>query len=249
MMFMYDHARQNDGDFNLFTLDDVDAAFGAFVPVRYAQHSTLTRISEVPKSETSAAYTAAREVTVSTTRASLGAAEPPNSASSTPVSRDRDFEQNERKASSCITVTAYAAGHTLGGALWKVAKDAEDVIYAVDYNHRKEKHLNGTSLESFSRHLFLITDAFNARGAPPAKTRDADLMDVILRCVRRDGNVLVPIDPAGRAHLNLCSCLRSGGQSSNLGRTSLSFLLQLRTTPWNSRESPRVDGRKCRTKL
>jgi Cft2 family RNA processing exonuclease len=48
-----------------------------------------------------------------------------------------------------ITVTAYAAGHTLGGAVWKVHKEAEDVVYAVDYNHRKEKHLNGRG-EHFS---------------------------------------------------------------------------------------------------
>lgn len=237
MMFMYDQflARQNDGDFNLFTLDDVDAAFGAFVPVRYAQHSTLTRISEVPKSETSAAYTAAREVTVSTTRASLGAAEPPNSASSTPVCGTGTLNRTKEKPSSCITVTAYAAGHTLGGALWKVAKDAEDVIYAVDYNHRKEKHLNGTSLESFSRPSLLITDAFNARGAPPAKTRDADLMDVILRCVRRDGNVLVPIDPAGRA-LELMLLLEERWAKQQLGAYQLVLLT---TVAYNTMEFAR----------
>ena len=43
MMFMYDQflARAAEGDFDLFSLDDVDRAFGAFVPVRYAQHSAL----------------------------------------------------------------------------------------------------------------------------------------------------------------------------------------------------------------
>ena len=66
-----------------------------------------------------------------------------------------------------ITVTAYAAGHMLGGAVWKVHKEAEDVVYAVDYNHRKEKHLNGTALESINRPSLLITDAFNARGRGP----------------------------------------------------------------------------------
>ena len=69
-------------------------AFGAFVPVRYVQHSALS---------------------------GRGAG---------------------------ITVTAYAAGHMLGGAVWKVHKEAEDVVYAVDYNHRKEKHLNGRGLHS-----------------------------------------------------------------------------------------------------
>jgi len=43
MMFMYDQflARAADADIELFTLDDVDTAFGAFVPVRYVQHSAL----------------------------------------------------------------------------------------------------------------------------------------------------------------------------------------------------------------
>ena len=43
MMYMYDHylARSADSEFDLFTLDDVDTAFGAFVPVRYVQHSAL----------------------------------------------------------------------------------------------------------------------------------------------------------------------------------------------------------------
>ena len=128
MMFMYDQflARQNDGDFNLFTLDDVDAAFGAFVPVRYAQHSTLTRISEVPKSETSAAYTAAREVTVSTTRASLGAAEPPNSTSSTPVCGTGTLNRTKKALIAHHGDSIRRRTYTRG-ALWKVAKDEDDL--------------------------------------------------------------------------------------------------------------------------
>ncbi|XP_019247455.1 PREDICTED: cleavage and polyadenylation specificity factor subunit 2-like isoform X3 [Nicotiana attenuata] len=30
------------------------------------------------------------------------------------------------------------AGHLLGSTTWKITKDGEDVIYAVDFNHRKE---------------------------------------------------------------------------------------------------------------
>ena len=56
----------------------------------------------------------------------------------------------------------------LGGAVWKVHKEAEDVGYTVDYNHRKEKHLNGTALEALNRPSLLITDALIARAPPPA---------------------------------------------------------------------------------
>ena len=42
LMFMYDHFLRNaNEDFGVFTLDDIDTAFSAFVPVRYAQRSAL----------------------------------------------------------------------------------------------------------------------------------------------------------------------------------------------------------------
>jgi len=98
---------------------------------------------------------------------------------------------------SGITVTPYAAGHLLGGTLWKISKDTEDVLYAVDFNHKKERHLNGTVLEQFNRPSLLITDAYTAaRTGPSAKERD--LADSVMKVLRNDGNVLLPIDTAGR---------------------------------------------------
>ena len=39
-----------------------------------------------------------------------------------------------------LMITPYAAGHMIGGTMWKVVKDGEeDIIYAVDYNHKKER--------------------------------------------------------------------------------------------------------------
>lgn len=38
-----------------------------------------------------------------------------------------------------IVIAPHVAGHLLGGTLWKITKDGEDVIYAVDFNHRKER--------------------------------------------------------------------------------------------------------------
>ena len=47
-----------------------------------------------------------------------------------------------------LTITPLAAGHMLGGTIWKIVKDGEeDIVYAVDYNHKKEIHLNGCDLE------------------------------------------------------------------------------------------------------
>ncbi|MQM07767.1 hypothetical protein Taro_040619 [Colocasia esculenta] len=99
-----------------------------------------------------------------------------------------------------IVITPYVAGHLLGGTVWKITKDGEDVIYAVDYNHRKERHLNGTVLESFVRPAVLITDAYNAlNNQPPRRQRDQEFLDTILKAVGAGGNVLLPVDTAGRA--------------------------------------------------
>jgi cleavage and polyadenylation specificity factor subunit 2 len=37
-----------------------------------------------------------------------------------------------------VRVTPFAAGHSLGGAVWRVDVGGEEVVYAVDTNHRKE---------------------------------------------------------------------------------------------------------------
>ncbi|KAJ7523061.1 hypothetical protein O6H91_18G035900 [Diphasiastrum complanatum] len=98
-----------------------------------------------------------------------------------------------------ISITPYAAGHLLGGTIWKITKDTEDIIYAVDFNHRKERHLNGTVLEMFIRPAVLITDAYNALNSQPSRRqRDQQFVEVILKVLRADGNILLPVETAGR---------------------------------------------------
>ncbi|XP_047334681.1 cleavage and polyadenylation specificity factor subunit 2 [Impatiens glandulifera] len=99
-----------------------------------------------------------------------------------------------------IVIAPHVAGHSLGGTIWKITKDGEDVIYAVDFNHRKEMLLNGTSLQSFVRPAVLITDAYNAlNNQPPRRQRDNEFFDAIQKTLRGDGKVLLPVDTAGRA--------------------------------------------------
>ncbi|KAK9665499.1 hypothetical protein RND81_14G115600 [Saponaria officinalis] len=98
-----------------------------------------------------------------------------------------------------IVIAPHVAGHLLGGTVWKITKDGEDVIYGVDFNHRKERHLNGTVLESFVRPAVLITDAYNAlNNQPPRRQRDHEFLDAIVKTLRGDGKVLLPVDTAGR---------------------------------------------------
>eukprot|EP00249_Psilotum_nudum_P015759 c25506_g1_i1 orf=216-2441(+) len=98
-----------------------------------------------------------------------------------------------------IVITPYTSGHLLGGTMWKITKDTEDIIYAVDFNHRKERHLNGTVLESFVRPAVLITDAYNAlNNQPVRRQRDQEFVDAIITVLRAGGNVLLPVETAGR---------------------------------------------------
>ncbi|KNC99735.1 uncharacterized protein SPPG_05115 [Spizellomyces punctatus DAOM BR117] len=101
-----------------------------------------------------------------------------------------------------ITITAYAAGHTVGGTLWKIKKDTDEIVYAVDYNHKKDRHLNGTVLmttEALARPSVLITDSYNANSEQPLrKIRDAALVDTITAALSAGANVLIPVDSSTR---------------------------------------------------
>ncbi|XP_072031108.1 cleavage and polyadenylation specificity factor subunit 2-like [Amphiura filiformis] len=99
-----------------------------------------------------------------------------------------------------LTITPLPAGHMIGGTIWKIVKDGEEeIVYAVDYNHKKERHLNGCVLEALSRPSVLITDSFNATYLQARRrARDEQLMTIILNTMRNDGNVLVSVDTAGR---------------------------------------------------
>lgn len=99
-----------------------------------------------------------------------------------------------------LSLTPLAAGHMIGGTIWKIVKDnEEDIIYAVDYNHKKERHLNGCALDTISRPSLLITDAYNAMNHQHKKSvRDADFKKTILDTLQAGGNTLIACDTAGR---------------------------------------------------
>lgn len=101
---------------------------------------------------------------------------------------------------SGLSITPLAAGHMIGGTIWKIVKDSEeDIIYAVDYNHKKERHLNGCVLDTITRPSLLITDAYNALNHQGRmKERDQKFLSTILETLRGGGNILIACDTAGR---------------------------------------------------
>eukprot|EP00049_Salpingoeca_infusionum_P024121 m.14859 g.14859 ORF g.14859 m.14859 type:complete len:746 (-) comp6443_c0_seq2:188-2425(-) len=98
-----------------------------------------------------------------------------------------------------IKITAYAAGHTIGGSLWHIELGGEEIVFATDYNHRSERHLSSTALRTLSRPAVLITDAFNyLTRVPKRKDVVASLTKEIEATVRRNGNVLLLSNAGGR---------------------------------------------------
>ncbi|KIH66261.1 metallo-beta-lactamase domain protein [Ancylostoma duodenale] len=128
------------------------------------------------------------------------------------------------RGDSQIKITALPAGHMIGGAMWRITRhDEEDIIYAVDYNHKKERHLNGCSFDTILRPYLLITDSLNAMYTQARrKERDEQLVTTILKTVRQNGDCVIVIDTAGRvleiAHLldQLWANTQSGLQKYNL---------------------------------
>ncbi|CAB3385908.1 Hypothetical predicted protein [Cloeon dipterum] len=147
-MFMYDlyQSRTNMEEFDIFSLDDVDAAFDKIIQLKYNQTITL---------------------------------------------KGKGYG---------LTITPLPAGHMIGGTMWKVVKmGEEDIVYAIDFNHKKERHLNGCDLEKLARPSLLITDAANCMNEQERRrVRDEKLMTNILQTLRKGGNVLIAVDTAGR---------------------------------------------------
>ena len=87
-----------------------------------------------------------------------------------------------------FTITAFNAGHTLGGTMWKIRSPSSGtILYAVDINHLRERHLDGTILlkgvggggvhETLARPDLFITDADRVTNIScRRKDRDAQLI-------------------------------------------------------------------------
>ncbi|TFK55437.1 hypothetical protein OE88DRAFT_1651747 [Heliocybe sulcata] len=108
-----------------------------------------------------------------------------------------------------LTITPFNAGHSLGGTIWKIrSPSAGTILYAVDMNHMKERHLDGTVLmrqaaggvfEPLARPDLLITDAERANVlSSRRKDRDAALIDTITTTLSSRHSVLMPCDSSTR---------------------------------------------------
>lgn len=113
-----------------------------------------------------------------------------------------------------LTITAYNAGHTLGGTIWHVQYGMESIVYAVDWNQVRENVLAGAAwlggsggggaevIEQLRKPTALVCSAKGAEKTTLAggrKKRDEMLLDLIRNAVAKGGTVLIPTDSSARA--------------------------------------------------
>lgn len=99
-----------------------------------------------------------------------------------------------------ITVTPLSGGRSLGGTMWRIRRHAEEIVYAVDFSHRRETVVEGASLDALpQRPALLIGEAKGALEVSISrKDRDEALCSLVNKTFRSGGSVLIPVDTAGR---------------------------------------------------
>ncbi|KNE68252.1 hypothetical protein AMAG_12926 [Allomyces macrogynus ATCC 38327] len=102
------------------------------------------------------------------------------------------------------TITAFAAGHSVGGTVWSLKRATEDIVYVMDMNHRKDAHLAPTTVfhgdqiaPPLMRPTLLIASAHLPVGHS-IRGRDDALLHPALETLKAGGNVLIPVDAASR---------------------------------------------------
>lgn len=110
-------------------------------------------------------------------------------------------------------ITAYNAGHTLGGTIWHIQHGLESIVYAVDWNQAKENVFAGAAwlggaggggaevIEQLRKPTALVCSSRGAEKVAQAggrAKRDEQLVDMIKSCVSRGGTALIPVDSSAR---------------------------------------------------
>ncbi|KAJ7094593.1 beta-lactamase-like protein [Mycena belliarum] len=123
------------------------------------------------------------------------------------------YSQPTRLQGKCqgLTITPFNAGHTVGGTIWKIRSPSSGtILYAVNMNHMRERHLDGTVLmrqstggvfEPLARPDVLITDAERTSViSSRRRDRDAALIDTITSTLTSSSrsSVLIPCDSSTR---------------------------------------------------
>ncbi|CAI7609270.1 unnamed protein product [Penicillium pancosmium] len=112
-----------------------------------------------------------------------------------------------------LTLTAYNAGHTVGGTIWHIQHGMESIVYAMDWNQARESVVAGAAwfggsgasgtevIEQLRKPTALICsskggDKFSLSGG--RRKRDDLLLEMIRNTLAKGGTVLIPTDTSSR---------------------------------------------------
>ena len=137
-----------------------------------------------------------------------------------------------------LTITAYPAGHTVGGTIWHIRHGSELVVYAVDWNQARENVMSGAGwlgggstsgsevIEQLHQPTALICSAKQSQSIGVSggwRHRDEQLLAHIREAVQRSASVLIPCDTSGRV-LELSYMLeRAWTENEDLRHAKLHF--------------------------
>jgi cleavage and polyadenylation specificity factor subunit 2 len=123
-----------------------------------------------------------------------------------------------------LTITAFNAGHTLGGTIWHIQQGQESVVYAVDWNQARELHLSGAAwlgstatgsevIDELRRPTAMVCSSRTTESSGRNK-RDDVLLGMIRDTVANGGSVLIPSDSSARV-LELAYLLENAWENDN----------------------------------
>ena len=112
-----------------------------------------------------------------------------------------------------LVLTAYNAGHTVGGTIWHIQHGMESIVYAVDWNQSRENVIAGAAwfggtgasgaevIEQLRKPTALVCsskggDKLGFSGG--RKKRDDLLVDNIRSSLAKGGTILIPTDSSAR---------------------------------------------------
>lgn len=109
---------------------------------------------------------------------------------------------------SGLSITAYSAGHSLGGTIWHIQHGLESIVYAADWNLARENFFPGAAwlssgnqiLEPLHRPTAFICSSRGVERQDVQKTSDRNetLVTLIRETIAQGGQVLIPTDSSAR---------------------------------------------------
>lgn len=219
-MTLYDHHANIslDGGNPGFSLDDVDALFAPSGNTALSEERSSNKTSNETEEDVAGIAESGQDSSNSkatnTNKAYINTLKYSQSILLTP----KRTKQQKESQTPTLSITPHRSGHVIGGAYWVLQRLSDETTIVVcpggAYNPSRELHLDSSTMALHARapDAMIIrpggmgggTLGSLYRGSPPAlqpqpwRTVQSTLLDQIMSVLRRNGNVLLPTDAAGR---------------------------------------------------